>query len=366
MNAMITILREVRDPRDANARHDCASMLFASLVAILCGAKSCVEIADFCAANLADLREFVDFPHGAPSHDCFSRLFRLLDPDELAKALAAFAMALREGLGLGPVQGVVAVDGKRLRRGYERGRAQMPPLMISIWDKETRLSLATRAAQDGNEVKGVLEALKALNLKGCVVTGDALHCHPAMAEAVSAQGAHYALKLKGNNAPLYALAQQTFAQADAAGGAPYKQTEEFAHDRHERRRMTLTPAPASANLPGLVMFGRMQSWRAKAGGKAKEHTYYVAFSRRYTPGKALQIVRDYWDVENGLHWRIDMVFDEDDNRTRKNYAPYNLAILRRMAIDMLTHHPDNISIKRKMNKAAWSKDYLLSVFTHMR
>jgi predicted transposase YbfD/YdcC len=366
MDAVITILREVRDPRDANARHECASMLFAALIATLCGAKNCVQIADFCAANLADLKEFVDLRYGAPSHDSFSRLFRLLDPREMEQALAAFAKALREGLELGPVNGVVAVDGKRLRRGYERGRAHLPPLMISVWDSETRLSLAARASEDGNEVKATLEALKGLNLKGCVVTADALHCHPAMAEAVRAQGADFALKLKGNNGPLYELAQQTFAQADVAGGAPFAETEEFAHDRTERRRLSLAPAPEAANMPGLVMFGRMQSWRSLAGRKAKEFTYYVAFSKRFKPSKALKIVRRHWDVENGLHWRVDMTFDEDENRTRKNYAPHNLAIFRRMAIDILHHHPDNISISRKMKKAAWSKEYMLSLFTHMR
>jgi DDE_Tnp_1-associated len=130
METFIAILREVRDPRDVNARHDCASMLFVALMATLCGAKSCVDIADFCSANEADLAEIVDLPHGAPSHDCFSRLFRLLDPDEMASAFMAFAKALRQGLGLGPAKGVVAIDGKRLRRGYERGRrlAQRIPL----------------------------------------------------------------------------------------------------------------------------------------------------------------------------------------------------------------------------------------------
>lgn len=211
MEALITILREVRDPRDMNARHICASMLFISLMATLCGAKSCVDFADFAAANAADLAEIVDLPHGAPSHDAFSRLFRLLDPDETAKAFLAFAKALREALGLGPAKGVVAVDGKRLRRGYECGRAHMPPLMISVWDAETRLSLAARASGDGNEVKATLDALKSLDLNGCIVTADALHCHPKMAEGVLAQGGHYALKLKGNNAPLRHCAAKAFA-----------------------------------------------------------------------------------------------------------------------------------------------------------
>ena len=188
MQALITIFREVRDPRDMNARHDCASMLFVALMATLCGAKSCVDIADFAAANEGMLAEIVDLPHGAPSHDSFSRLFRLLDPDEMSKAFAAFAKALREALGLGPASGVVAIDGKRLRRGYERGGKFMPPLMISVWDAQTRLSIAARASRDGYEVKATLDALKSLDLKGCVVTADALHCHPKMAEGLRAAG----------------------------------------------------------------------------------------------------------------------------------------------------------------------------------
>ena len=153
MNAVIAILREVRDPRDANARHDCAAMLFASLVATLCGAKTSVEIADFCAANRADLSEFVDFPHGAPSHDSFSRLFRLLDPDELKRRWHGFAAALREGLGLGPVKGVVAVDGKRLAlrlRAWARVFAAVDDQRLG---SETRLSVTPAPARTATKSK---------------------------------------------------------------------------------------------------------------------------------------------------------------------------------------------------------------------
>jgi DDE_Tnp_1-associated/Transposase DDE domain len=195
MEVLLAVLRGVRDPRDMNARHDCASMLFIAPIATLCGAKTCVDIADFAAAHLEELAQIVELPHGAPSHDSFSRLFRLLDPEEMEQVFARFANALREGLGLPASKGVVAIDGKRMRRGYERGKAFMPPLTIGVWDTETRLSIAAKASSDGNEVKATLEALKSLDLKGCTVTADALHCHPAMAKAVRARGAHYALKL---------------------------------------------------------------------------------------------------------------------------------------------------------------------------
>ena len=367
METFITILREVRDPRDLNARHNCASMLFVALMATLCGAKSCVDIADFCSANEANLAEIVDLPHGAPSHDCFSRLFRLLDPDEMARAFMAFAKALREALGLGPAKGVVAIDGKRLRRGYERGRAFMAPLMISVWDAQTRLSLSARASDDGNEVKATLEALKSLDLKGCIVTADALHCHPKMAEAIRVQGGHYALKLKANNGPLHACAAKAFEQADAHGGAQYCETSENGHDRFERRRVSVVAAPKDApDLPGLVMLGRIESERRKADGKTQTCIYYAALSKRQTPRKLMEIIREHWSVENNLHWPLDVVFNEDDSRTRKNHAPQNLSFIRRMALDILTAHPDKRSPARKMKLAAWSKDFFLELFTHMQ
>ena len=118
----------------------------------------------FAAANQAELAQIVDLPHGAPSHDSFSRLFRLLDPEEMTEAFARFQTALRAELGLPPAKGVVAVDGKSLRRGYERGRSFMPPLMISVWDAETRLSLASRHAPGGDEVAATLYGAKVIRV----------------------------------------------------------------------------------------------------------------------------------------------------------------------------------------------------------
>ena len=215
MAALLSILREVNDPRDFNARHELGMILFVALSATLCGAKSCVDIADFAAGRAEELREIVDLPHGPPSHDTFSRVFRLLDPQALAEAFNAFMTALRAELGLGPARGVVAVDGKSLRRGYEKGCAFMPPLMVSVWDTQTRLAIAQARAPGGNEIKATLDLLHSLVLKGCTVTGDALHCHPQMAQAIIAAKAHYVLGLKANHGPLFAVAQQGFAAAGA-------------------------------------------------------------------------------------------------------------------------------------------------------
>lgn len=366
METLISIFREVRDPRDFNAGHDLAAMLFVALAATLCGAKSCVEIADFVAANEEELAEIVDLRHGAPSHDTFSRLFRLLDPEELAKAFARFMAALREGLGIGPAKGVVAVDGKRLRRGYERGRGHIPPLMVSVWDADTRLSLAAQAAADGNEVAATLAALKSLVLKGCIVVGDALHCHPKMAAQVRERGAHYALKLKANHAPLFTCAEAAFAAAEAKGKlASYEQIDD-GHDRRERRRACVLAKPAGApDFPHLAAIGRIESER-RHNGKTAQSMHYVALSKRLSPERMLEVTRTYWSVENQLHWRLDVVFNEDDARTRKDFGPQNLAVLRRIALDILRAHPDNRSVGRKMKLAAWRREFFFELFAHLR
>ena len=244
MQSYISILREVRDPRDINARHPVETILFLTLAATLCGAKSCVEVAEFTEGRESELSDFVDLPYGAPIHDTFSRLFRLLDPAELAKAFTAFMTALRAELGLGPTQGVVAIDGKSLRRGYEKGRSHMPPLMVSVWDSQTRVAIAQARAPGGNEIAATLKLLGNLVLKACTVTADALHCHPAMAQAVLDAKADYALGLKANHGPLYAEAERAFAKAGA--DAPSFATEEKAHGRIERRRASVLAAPIAA------------------------------------------------------------------------------------------------------------------------
>jgi len=367
MQSIIAIFREVRDPRDYNARHDCGAMLFIALAATLCGAKSCVDIADFAEANADTLAELVDLPHGAPSHDSFSRLFRLLDPAELAGALQRFATALRHALGIGPARGVVAIDGKSLRRAYERGRACMPPMMLSVWDAETRLSIAASRAPGGNEVAATLAALKSLVLKGCIVTADALHCHPRMAQAVRDSGAHYAIGLKANHRPLYEAAAAAFAKADASGKLPHHERRDRAHGRSERRRAAVVPRPHDApEFPGLAAFGRIEAERALADGTTATATRYILLSKRLAPARLLEVTRAHWSVENDLHWQLDVVFREDDVRARKDFAPENLAVIRRLSLDILRTHPAEKSIARKMKLAAWNKTFFYELFTHMQ
>ena len=367
MSGLITILRAVRDPRQVNAQHDLADILFVALASFLCGGKTCVDMADFAKARLPELREIVDLKFGAPSHDTFSRVFRLLDPQELSKAFGRCMEAVGRELGLGGSPGVVAIDGKSLRRSYETGRAFMPPLMVNIFDSQTQLSLAQARAPGGNEVKAALALLKGLVLKGCTVTADALYCRSDMAEAVRARGAHYALALKANQPLLLEAAQAAFARAEDS--LRLFETRETRHGRRERRSAAVVPVSQMTNtcgFPGLAAIGRIEAERTTANGKTTVDTRYIVLSRRLPPRKMLEVVRTHWTVENQLHWTLDVVFDEDDARSRKNYAPENLAVIRRLALNILRAHPDEATPGRKMRRAALDTAFFFQLFAYMR
>jgi predicted transposase YbfD/YdcC len=363
---LVAIFREVRDPRQPNARHDLGDILFVSLAAMLCGAKTCVEMAEFAGDRLDELRQIVDLRHGAPSHDTFSRLFRLLDPRELAKAFEACLATVRESLGLSAPSGVVALDGKSLRGAYEKGRSHMPALMVGVFETQTRLAIAQERAPGGAEISAALALLKGLSLKGCTVTADALHCTHATAAAIRQAKAHYALTLKSNRHELWKAAEAAF---QAAGdGAPSYETRQTSHGRTELRRASVLGAAQlqrTFDFPHLAAVGRIQAERTVDGRQACS-VRYVLLSRPLGPRKLQEVVRQHWAIENRLHWPLDVVFDEDDARSRKNYAPENLAVIRRIALNMLNAHPSPGTPARKMRRASWDMDFFFQLFAQMR
>jgi predicted transposase YbfD/YdcC len=185
-------------------------------------------------------------------------------------------------------------------------------------------------------------------------------------EAVRAKGGHYVLRLKANHGPLFACATKAFASADASGALVFHEQSESGHGRRERRKASVIPAPASAPaFPGFAAFGRIKSERT-ANGKTEVKVHYAVLSKALSPRRFQEIARTHWSVENHLPWPLDVVFHEDDARTRKNNAPQNLAVVRRLALGILRAHPDNKSIARKMNFAAWKQEFFFALFAHMR
>jgi len=365
MRGLLVVLEEVRDPRKENARHDLASILFIAVAGMLCGEKTCVDFADFADAHFETLDEIVDLSHGPPSHDTFSRVFRVLDPGELAIALGRFVSALRKALGLcGPK--TVAIDGKSLNGAYQKGKAWLPALMVNVWDNETRLAIAALRAPNRNEVGGALQVLKGLVLKGATVTGDALYCRADLARTCRERKAHYAFKLKANNPTLFQQVEEAFQKASAE--LPVFETTERKHGRSETRRAKVIDVHhlAGEDWPGLASAIQVVTQRTAADGNVQARTRYMISDRRFTPQTALELFRQHWAIENKLHWKLDVIFEEDSARSRKDYAPENLAVIRRIAHNILSAHPSDKSIRQKMKLASWSKDFFFELFTHMR
>lgn len=249
-----------------------------------CGATHCTEMALFAKSRLELLRLFVPLEHGAPSHDTFTRVLRALDPQAFNAAfgrfMAAFGeVARREGAGH------LAVDGKSLRRAYEKGRAHMPPLMVTVFACDTFMSLTQTVAGEGGEAKAAIAALKLLSLKGATVTADALHCHRAMTKAIREAGGDYAIAIKGNQSKLAKEAAAALDQAAADPRTRARQTSQEAHGRHEVRRAFVVPfaqSPGRKMLVGLQAVARVESWRT-LDGVTKHKVRTFALSRRMAP-----------------------------------------------------------------------------------
>lgn len=355
------------DPRAANARHDLLEILFIALAAVLCGAESCADMADFGQSKEGLLRLVLGLESGIPSHDTFSRVFRLLEPESFERAFRRFMAAFAKANGL-KLSGVVAVDGKALRRSYERGGKTSPLHLVNVFAVDARMALAQRKAPGRDETKGVLEVLKLLDLEGSIVTADALHCRRGFAAAVLERGGDYALRIKPNCRPLFKAVTQQFTRSGKRSSI--KQIEPSTHDRSEVRRATVIGNTSLAELhrfPGITAIGRITSRRRLRGQHADAPLvrYYV-LSKYMSPKRLLQVTRSHWSIENQLHWVLDVHFSEDRNRTRKDHAPENLALLRKLALNILQALPLQASIRRKIKRAGWDDAFLLQAISHMR
>ena len=368
MRGLGLMFAAVPDPRAANARHDLSEVLFIAFAATLAGAESCADIAEFGVAKQAVLREVLALPHGVPSHDTFSRLFRLLDPVAFEAAFRRFTAAFAARLsGLDGLAGqTVAIDGKALRGAFEAGAACRPLHLVTAWAAEGRLVLAQRQAPGRSEVTAAREVVALLDLTGATVTADALHGNRQMAKAIRDRGGDYLLALKANRGPLYHAAVALLATPDPARAAITKETN---GGRQERRVAHLLPTPpdwaGQHRFDGLAAILRVDATR-RTGQREACQTRYFALSRCIPPAEALAIARRHWSIENGQHWTLDVALREDSARTRKDHAPENLALLRRLALNLLQADATKGSIRGKIKRAGWNDTFLLSLLRQMR
>jgi predicted transposase YbfD/YdcC len=348
----------VPDPRAANVRHSLNSVLFIALAAVLCGGETCQDMADFGLSKQKLIKEIMPLPYGIPSHDVFSNVFRHLDPKAFEAVFAGFATAFAK-----TISGVVAIDGKAVRGAYRRGDKASPLHLVNIWAADQRLVIGQQIAPNRNEVKGVLDALACLSLEGCIVTADALHCRADTAQAILKTGADYALALKGNQPRLLDQARQHLESAADPDRAETKDVR--GHDRTETRRAIIVDA-GTLDFPGVKAIAQVESIRIEADGRQTSNVRHVLLSRQMSAAAFLKIVRAHWTIENQLHWVLDVAFCEDAARNRKDHGPQNLSTLRKLALNIIRRHPDKASIRRKIKKAGWDDQFLISMIAHMR
>ncbi len=354
---------EIEDPRAPNARYPLMEVLFIALAAMLCGVQTCADMALFARSKEKFLREILALEHGTPSHDTFSRVFRMLDARAFEVAFAVFARAFSDNLS-----GVVAIDGKALKGAFERGQKTTPLHLVNVWAVEARAAIAQCTAPGRNEVEGALAALRLLDLNGCIVTADALHCRKDTAQAIREAGADYVLRLKKNHPTLYEEAEF---QLQGQRGKRGKVVEEQHHDRIERRRASFATVPgleARCGYPAACGFAKIEMTRQlkSAPEKIETWTQYYIVSTIMTPERLAEVARAHWTIENQLHWVLDVVFNEDAARNRADNGPQNLAILRKVAANILRAETDKGSLNGKMKRAGWDDTYLRKLLGYMR
>ncbi len=358
MDEFAAVFEGLEDPRTGNAkRHELLEILMIALGTLLSGGTTCADMALFGRAKEDFLREFLTLRHGIPSHDPFSRVCRLLDPAPFRRCFLAF---MRRFAKTG--RGVVALDGKTLRRSFDRAAAASPLHLVSAWAVEQRLVLG-QLAVDGksNEITAVPRLLALLALKGTVVTADALNCQRASARQVVERGGDYVLTLKGNQGTLYDDVR-LFLDDPATPLLPSTRSVEGDHGRIEERCAALSTdigwLQERHGWPGLAAVGKVTARREEGGGKVTVRTRYYLLSRAFAPEHFGALVRAHWDIENGLHWVLDVALAEDQARNRKDHGPENLALLRRLALNRAKLEPSQGSMRGKLKRAGWDNRFL--------
>jgi predicted transposase YbfD/YdcC len=347
----------LEDPRTGNAGlHDFHELLVIALCTVLSGGQGATHMAAFAAAKEPFLRSFLRLEHGIPSHDTFSRLFRQLDPEQFRDCFQRFMSRFADAC-----QGVIAVDGKVLRRSFDKASKKSALHMVSAWGSEAGLVLGQIATDEkSNEITAVPKLLAMLSLKGTIVTADALNCQRAIARQIIDQGGDYALSLKGNQGTLHDDVSR-FLDDPACHVITTKPVVDADHGRIETRTATVSTDIAwlqeDHQWPGLAAIGKVVRVRETAG-KATTETAYYLLSTALSGERLNEVVRAHWGVENRLHWRLDVVMHEDQDRTRMGNGPHNLAVLRHMALNVMQKDTSKGSLRGKVMRAGWDDRHL--------
>jgi len=356
----------IRDPRSGdNVWHPLINIMTIAICGAICGADNWVDMEMFGNAKQAWFRIFLDLNHGIPSHDTFGRVFRRLDPEEFQERFLQWTAAMRIKL-----KGeVLSVDGKT-ERGSKDGTLGLAALeMVSVWASENELVLAQDRIEEGtNEITVIPELLSLLDLEGTIITIDAIGCQTEIARTIVEKGANYVLALKTNQERLFEDVVTAFEPTVPAIPTDYHRTVSKGHGRIETRECWALSDPdildyinAYKHWPGLQSLVKVTSTRLENGQSSQATRYFISS----LPPQATQLlaaVRAHWQIENRLHWVLDIAFRQNANRSRKDHAAQNLAILHHLALNLLKQESSlKVGTKAKRLRAGWDERYLLKV-----
>lgn len=369
--------QELEDPRaTVNRQHPLVSVVVIALSAVLAGANGPTAIARWAALKEDFLVGVLDLPNGIPRKDVFRRVLMALQPAAFQACFANWLRSLRDAAATatGVNQPVLAVDGKTMRRSHDRQNGLGALHSVSVWASDFGLSLGQVAcAEKSNEITAIPTLLRLVDIKGAIITIDAMGTQKAIAEQIIAGEADYVLALKGNQETLHqAVIDHIIEQGEddfANAKVRQYQTKETGHGRQETRSYIQLPVPA--DLPGLGLWkglksiGVVVSECVRDGEVTDEVRYYIS-SLEVSVKRFAHAVRSHWGIENSCHWCLDVTYREDESRMREKNLRENFAWLNRLTLSLLKQHPGRESIAMKRRSCGWSDDYLLEVITGSR
>ena len=368
--SILNYFHDLPDPRreTRNKKHLLIDILVIALCGTIAGCQSAVEIAACGRAKREWLKTFLQLPHGIPSHDTFSRVLQLLDALKFRACFVAWVRALHE-----QTRGqVVPIDGKTLRRSFDSAGGQPPLHLVSAWAAENRLVLGAIPVDDkSNEITAIPKLLEILELTGAIVTIDAMGCQKEIAAAVRQKEADYVLAVKENQPHLYEDLSDHFDRVledeEILPRSRRHATREKNRGRAEHRTYIATPVPEDLRnreaWRDLTSVGCVVSVVQREGKEAVEVRYFIS-SLKPRARLLAKAVRGHWTIENGQHWVLDVVFQEDQCRARLDNAAENLALLRRLAMSLMaTEGTKHASLRVKGRTAGWDDQLMAQILT---